>query len=348
LGTVPSVVSWDATLSNSWSSGGFVAPSIKNALYYEKDAPGGWDGVMNEWVGGSYTSAVKVPCFFLKYVLKKVGDLAGVSYHGDFWDSALLEKLLVVNTRAAEGAIDIRKHLPGLTIAAVLTGLRTLYNVALRFDVKAKRIRMDWGGDLLGAVAKVDWSSRFPRFRKGTPVWTDGLDLRSVMDGAEGLNKEEFFWGYQTAVSGSGRNGAVKAVTPWSGLMMDAGVPVMKQAGVGSFQPDKGFGARLLYWVGGVSPVASNSFGGVVLKWNDADGLAANYWVEEEKFRKDSLVIEEVGALTATDVARMGAIFRGELAEAPVVHIWGVDWVVDKITISAGMKGVAQVKLWRR
>jgi hypothetical protein len=84
------------------------------------------------------------------------------------------------------------------------------------------------------------------------------------------------------------------------------------------------------------------------MKWNDADGLAANYWVAEEKFRKDSLVIEEVGALTATDVARMGAIFRGELAESPVVHIWGVDWVVERVTISNNAKGLAQVRLWRR
>lgn len=342
LGKLALPANWNSTVLNAWNSGGYVLPKIYNDTFYASNPPGGWTGIVNDYAGGSYTGGVKVPMFFLKYVLKKIADLAGVTITGEYWNSVMADSTIIYSTRAMTGLteIDIRKHLPELTVGGLIMALRKLYNLALFFDVKRKRLRMDFAKDIWTGETTIDWSGKVGKIMRGTPIVTGGLDLSFTLDNGDGLSKDEFF---ASRVPEGGD--AVKVATAFSTLKMEDGNLVAKQNGITPEQADKQFGARLLYSTGAAT--AGNAIGGVAIKWDGGDGLFENYWKEEDGFRKSGFVIEELMALNAYDIARMGAIFRGESNELPKVHIQGVNYIIEKITVPTDSPRASLVRAWR-
>jgi hypothetical protein len=336
-------------LTNTPAVNGYVLPTISNPKFYENgNAPGGWNGKVNNWSGGAYTSGVKVPMFFVKNILNRLTALTGVTFSGTFYSSALMDKVLFYNMREANisTGIDIRKHLPNMTIGQMLLGIRKTFNVLLRIDSVSNKVRMDWADGMYSEVPTRNWSEKMARITKGSPSWSNGLRLRSVSDGGDGMSKDSFFLPFESPLMPGGGTelGYLDIESPFSGLMMDGALPAVEQVGITDVQSDKSFGNRLLYWLGGASPVASNAFAGVVL--NNEEKLAA-YFSGAEKFYKSSFRVEEKVWLTASDIADMARIFKGEVADAPVVHVWGSNWLVDNIVVPDGEDEACQVVMYR-
>lgn len=344
LATLSAPGSWGTTLSNTWSSGGYVLPTISSPQYWESgNVPGGFTSLINEYVSAAYTANVKVPMFFLKYILKAVGDLSGITYAGDFHSSALANALLVYNSLANTGSIEVRKHMPAMSIAQFLLGIRQLYNVVLRFNTTTKKIRMDWGDTLLSSAPTLDWSSRFQRFEVGTPVWTDGLKLTHATDSGDGTSKDAHFLPFIS--SGTGLNLGTKDIaTPFSGFIMNGANPHILQPGIAAGQLDKSFGNRLFYWVGTSGPTASNAFSSVELK---PSAVAAAYWPKYEAMLKSTYKVKLPAMLNTLDITKMSAIFKGDDASAPIVHVWGNNWLIESISVPSVHGSPSEVTMWR-
>jgi hypothetical protein len=349
FGVVSFPSSWNSVTSYTWNSGGFCLPTIINPDFYDKDKPSTYTGKVNDYVGGVYTDSTKVPMFFLKDILKRIGVLSGVSFVGDFWDSAMAGALVVYNTKSLDGetGIVIRKHLPELTVAELVLSLRKLYDLALYFDVKRKVLRMDFVKDIFTGPVTLDWTRYMKKIKYGTMANTDGLEMKFAVDSGDGLSKDVLFDNYLTDGATNVDGGRIKVDTAFSSLVMVGGVLTTKQVGVSNVGSnlDKKFGARLIYYAGGAT--ASNAFGGVVLKWAGNDGLIKNFWAADEKFRMGGYWIDELAALGAYEVARVAAIFRGESDELPIVHIDGVNWMLDRVAVKSEKSKIGVVKAWR-
>ena len=334
----------NASLANTYLINGWVLPTIANAKFYETgNAPGGWAGKVNDFAAGAFTAGVKTPMFFVKYILKALAASAGVTFKGTFWDSAEFSSMLFYSNQAASATIDIRKHLPALTIGQVLLGLRKSKNVVIRIDAPNKTIRMDFGKDLLKEIPKSNWNNKIRRIDSGTPMWSEGLRLRLATDGNDGFNKDAFYLPYETAASGFSL-GYNEIESVFCSTLMNAGIPSVDQNGNTTGQEDKDCSPRLLYWIGGATPSASNSYGGVAF---GSAALAAAYWVEQEKFFKSGFVATEMVKLSAVDIADISARFRGEKADAPIYHAWGVNWLIESLTVPGVEDEKCKVVMWR-
>ena len=332
----------NASLSNTAAVNGWVLPMVRNPSFYESgNVPGGWTGRINDFISGSYTAGVKVPMFFVKNILNRIATLTGVTFSGDFFASTLFDKLLFYNGQSASANIEIRRHLPDMSIAQMLLNIRKSFNVAIRIDASQKKIRLDWSDDLLKQVPVLNWSNRFKRIEKGTPTWSDGIRLKNSIDSGDGLSKNAIFLPYEMGTNTS--LGFSDIESAFSGMMMDAGMPFIEQPGIVANQLDKRFGNRLFYWVGGVSPVASNAFGGVVLS-NEGRSV---YFTEQNKLVKSSYKVEELAALSSLDIAQMAAIFKGENANAPIVHVWGNNYLIESIVVPAELNESCKVTMYR-
>ena len=335
----------NASLANTYLVNGWVLPTIVNAKFYETgNAPGGWTGKVNDFGGGFFTAGVKTPMFFVKYILKALATTAGVTFKGTFWDSALLNSLLFYTNQAvAAVTIDVRKQLPSLTIAQVLLGLRKAYNVVIRIDAANKSIRMDFGKDLLREIPKTNLNNKIRRIGGGTPMWSEGLRLRLATDSNDGFNKDAFYLPYESAASGFNL-GYNEIESVFCSTLMSAGMPAVDQNGNTTGQEDKNCSPRLLYWTGGATPAASNAFGGVEF---GSSALAAGYWTEQENFFKSGFVATEMVMLTSVDIADVSARFRGEKADAAIYHAWGVNWLIESLTVPGVDGEKCKVVMWR-
>ncbi|MCP1384429.1 hypothetical protein [Runella salmonicolor] len=351
LGSIPVPV-YNDTLATLWqSTNGCCFPTIKNPVFYEKNVPGTYDGFINKYTASSYVStSPKVPCFFMKHILQKVGDLAGVSFAGEFWSDARTAALLLYNTRevGTAPAIERRLFMPEMTIGQLILGLRKTFNLRLSFDVYRRVLRMDYSKNVYNGACTFDLSSKARRPNGGSPFSSAGLELSWTVDSGDQLNKDTFFLPYATAVPVGGGQ-LQKVQSPFRSLMMDAGLPYTKQFGITADQGEKKFVPGLLYWkgvVGGV-PLASNTNGTTVLDWNHVNGLYANFWQEEEAFRQNAYKIQQRMALNTYEVARVSSILRGESDELPIFHHNGTNYLIDELIVPSNKPNLPQMTAWR-
>jgi hypothetical protein len=348
LGTIGTPV-WNSTLSNTWSSGGFVLPTVVNSLFFKDyPAPVGWDGKMNSYSSGYLTDTPKVPFFFLKYVMKKVGDLAGVKFVGAVWDWAEFGKLMVFNCKTGFNNAPMRLMMPDLTIAELLLALRKWLNVYMAFDVTTKTIRLDWADAKLKANPEKDWSDKLPKLRGGLPVKTDGLQLEFVADSGDALGKDEWLASWTTADDNAST--LKKVSTAMVPMVLKGGALAAEVAGVDEDENSANRAVvRIARWNGAagnadVSIVPPGGGAAVAMNWA---GIYDKFWTKTDQTAKDSYVIEVDAALDANDVAWVAECYRGEIADAPVVHAQGVTWEVLKVTVPYGKSRIARVKMRR-
>jgi hypothetical protein len=206
---------------------------------------------------------------------------------------------------------------------------------------------MDFVKDVFAGPVTLDWTKYMRKIKYGTMANTDGLEMRFAVDSGDGLSKDVFFDSYLTDGATNVDGGRIKVDTAFSSLVTANGVLTTKQVGVSNVGSnlDKKFGARLIYHVG--SPTASNSYAGVKLKWAGNDGLIKNFWAADERFRMGGFWIDELAGLGAYEVARVAAIFRGESDELPIVHIDGVNWMLDRVAVKSEKSKIGIVKAWR-
>lgn len=344
LGSFALPTSLNDTLLSTWQTqNGCVFPTIRNDVYYEKNVPSTFDGLVNKYSAGYVASSPKTPMFFVKYVLQKIGDLAGVTYAGEFWDDAATAKLILYNTREAVGTVERRLFMPNMTIAQLIVGLRKTFNLYLRFDVYRKVLRMDYAKSVHNGSCTIDWSRSSPKFKGGSPINIPGLELSWTLDTNDQLHKEAFFLPYAT-IDAVGQRQAV--VSPFRTLLMENSLPKTSQFGAAVTQLDKKCIPGLLSWQGLVSgvPLATNQFGTTTLQWSD---IRTAFWLEEERFRMGSFRVEDRIVLTSAQISQISAILRGEDSSWPIVHINGVNYLIERLVIPSGSANTPLMSAWR-
>lgn len=348
LGTVAIPANLNDTLATIWQNqNGCVFPTIKNDAYYEKNVPVGWDGLVNKYSSG-YVTSPKTPMFFVKHILQKVADLAGVTYAGEFWDDANTAKLIVYNTReAATGTTIERKiFMPEMTIGQFIMGLRKTFNLYLRFDVFRKTLRMDYAKSVHAGLCSIDWSANAPDFVGGSPSNVPGLELSWMIDTNDQLHKDAFFDPYATPnVTGV----RIPVKSHFRTLKMVSGLPTTLQFGITTAQLDKKCLPGLLSWQGlqGGVPLANNLFGSSTLQWSGTGNLYDTYWKSEENFRVNSFRVESRVGLSSAQVAQMSATFRGENPTFPIIHMNGVNYLLERLVVPSQNPTLPLMSAWR-
>jgi hypothetical protein len=244
------------------------------------------------------------------------------------------------------GSVEIRQHLPALTMPGLLLELRKMFNLAMNVDTVERTIRLDFTDDYRRKAATKDWSKKVLKEYKKKPETARRLQLGSEVNGGDGLAKDKplELADYVTPELDK-ETGIAPLKTKFFTLLTDAttGLAITKQAGVTdqNNQLANTFGPGLLFWNGiqnGV-PTATAKRNGYSLYWTGADSLAARFWPLTEQARKSQFYVERQMALDEVDLAT--------LDWSEKVHINGLDYWVASITLSLPIQAPATVLLVR-
>ncbi len=323
FGTLPIPSDFDVTLSNTYATGGYVFPSIKNPDFYQ-NMPAGFSGIINECTAGHYTSSTKVPMFFLRYILDQIA--TKVDYEFSF-DTPEINRFLIYNTLSLDelNTIYPQNHLPDLPLGVFLLEVAKLTNSALFFDAPNRKLQFRTRKSVYQADCTLDWSKKAKPILGKIPTNISGLELSFSVDSDDATTKVQhpYFDGYLTA--GAEEN-IFKVQTVWSSLITDGGLPFTLQQGITTGQNDKHFTPRVLLWAGVVDgvPVALPEVSGLGLYWNGANGLYNTYYKEEESFLMNTFRTPPVDLyLTESDLAGWTPDRK--------IHINGVNYIFEEI-----------------
>lgn len=318
-------------------------PTILNPDYYGSNGgAAGYSGRVNEYTtsSGSYTATgPKVPMVFLGELLRRIGELTGVSFYGEFLADADLANLLLYNTRALDSAttVELRYYLPEMTIPELLLELRKLFNLAIDINTVDRSIGLNFVESIHKKAARKDWSGKAGRAYKKRPETARRLQLSSDIDGGDGLAKDKpaALADYLTPAL-SADTGISKLPCRFSTLLIDpaTGLATTKQQGItalygqtGGQQSGGQISPRLLFWNGlqNGTPTATANRGGRSLYWTGASGLAAQFWPLTEQARASQFYQERAMELDEVDLAT--------LDWSEKVHINGLDYLVATILV---------------
>ncbi|MVM36140.1 hypothetical protein GO755_39375 [Spirosoma sp. HMF4905] len=323
-------------------------PSILNADFYGSNGGAiSYSGMVNNYTAGAYaTAGPVVPMPFLKEILLRLAELTGVTLSGQFLDDPDLSQLLLYNTRALDGrtTIDLRQHLPEMSIPVFFLELRKLFNLAMSVDTVDRSIRLDFTDSFHKAATSIDWSKKALKTFKKRPEMARRLQLGSEQDSNDALTKDkpDSLTDYLTPEIDS-ETTISPLTSKFSTLLTDpaTGLAITKQAGITEqfSQLANKFGPRLLFWNGVVNgqPTATASRGNYSLYWKGPQGLAATFWPMTEQNRTRRFYVERSLDLTEVDLARLDFSKK--------VHINGMDYFIANVAISLPIKSPATVLL---
>jgi hypothetical protein len=331
FGTISLPANYSTTLTNTALVGGFVCPTIQNADFYQVTPGGGYSGKVNDCTSSVYTAGTKVPMFFARYILDKIGTMAGFSFSGDWYSHALFNRLLVYNTQCLDAAtvIRVQDHLPDMRVADFILQIAQLANTRVAFDVPARTINFRLRKTIHTAEVTKDWTKKTKDIKGKSPVKVPGIEIKLNLDSNDttAIVTDNPFQNYITPALTTDEKGLVYSINSmFSTLQTSAGLPISKQQGIAPGQADKKFAPRLLQWAGVVSgvPTALSDFGGYSLDLNGATGLYNSFFKEEETFRRTTFRTPEITLnLTAADLANWSPDDK--------VHINGVNYYFEYI-----------------
>ncbi|MEZ0607832.1 hypothetical protein ACAW74_04910 [Fibrella sp. WM1] len=331
----------------------YAFPTIRNEAFYGNQALTGFNGLMNEWTGGTPNAVARVPMPFLGQVLGQFGALTGWQFKGQYTLDADLQRLLLYNTYSLDGltTINANNHLPGLTMPQLLIDLRKLFNLYLEFDVYKRVCTMDFGAQVLTGGDVVDWTDKAQPQHIKAPDLTNRLELSYELDSNDALLKPipaplETYTSAETTVTEDGALLPIRSRV--STLLTDAGTGRAMTAQVGSSPLNKEnknpSTPKLLFWHGLVNgePTATAVHGNRSLYWHGPNNLVDRSYRQLEQFKADTFTVTKVVYLTPADLARFS--FRQK------VHISGVNYLVGsmKAQLSSGRQLIpAEVSLLR-
>ncbi|GAB4050416.1 hypothetical protein [Spirosoma litoris] len=325
-------------------------PAILNSDFYSNNGGAiSYSGTVNNYTAGAYTTPGPiVPMPFLKEILLRIGELTGVTLSGQFLEDPDLSQLLLYNTRALDGrtTIELRQHLPEMTIPVFFLELRKLFNLAMTVDTVDRSIRLDFTDSFHKAATSIDWSKKALKTFKKRPEMARRFQLGSVLDTNDALTKDkpDILADYLTPELAE-ETTISPLTSQFSTLLTDpaTGLAITKQVGITEqfSQLANKFSPRLLFWNGLVSgkPTATASRGNYSLYWKGPQGLAATFWPMTEQHRARRFYVERSLDLTEVDLARLDFSQK--------VHINGMDYFAAKISISLPIKEPARALLVR-
>lgn len=326
-------------------------PTIQNPDYYGSNGgAAGYSGRVNDYTTGTGYTATgpKVPMVFLFELIRRIGELTGVRFYGEFLADTDLANLLLYNTRAIDTAtsIELRYYLPDLTIPDLLLELRKLFNLAIDINTVDRSIGLNFVESIHKKAARKDWSYKAIQGHKKRPETARRLQLGSEIDGGDGLAKDKpgDLADYLTPELATD-TAISKLTSKFSTLLIDpaTGLATTKQTGITALygQTSGQISPRLLFWNGlqNGTPTATAKRGGRSLFWTGATGLAAQFWPLTERARAGQFYLERPLELDAVDLAT--------LDWSEKVHINGLDYLVATLAVTLPITGPSTALLVR-
>ena len=346
LGTVAVPGSWNANAVAGVDA--FCLPRVRNVGFYGSTSYSGW---MNNYVGGSYSGVPMVPMLFLHKVLELVGLYCGFSFKGSFMENANMKRLVVVNTASLDGLTSIvfKRHVPELSLREWVHGLASFFNLGVFFP-NDREVWLEMGDGFFGPGQGLDYSRDMGIFDNKVVVSQNRLRLEHVRDSVDGWSKGRAEWEPYLGAGVADFEGEVFPIkSVWSGVGMDAGLPILDMEGVSSTnnQTGKGFGARLGFWhglVGGV-PLMSNVWNGLGLLPSPVSGPSVrdSFWVNYERFLLKTYKVMAKGRFNGYELGLLDA-HKTKGANLRV-YVQGNNYIVGKQRIQSD--GSWSGELWR-
>ncbi|MER0439610.1 hypothetical protein [Emticicia sp. W12TSBA100-4] len=328
----------------------FCFPTIENPAFYGTNGGSiSYLGFVNNYVDGAYTAGPKVPMMFLRYVLKRIGEICDIKIKGSFFSDLRVQRLILYNTFSLDGATNISyaNHLPEISIPDFLKELRKMFNLALFFDTNKRELSIEFVDVMLAQAVVRDWSNKFPRLTNKAPVLDNRIELECELDTNDASLKPvpTFFEKYSSAIGSEGEQ-LFPIKTKFSSLLMNGAVPKTEQVGISPQfnQGNNKFAPRLLFFEGLVSgsPKASNTYGGVSLSMAS---LAANFYARYERFRRNTHSTTTPATLSAYDISVIDSHRKGFDA-AFAIHAQGNNYLIGNQQIQLPNNKVI-LDLWK-
>lgn len=329
-------------------AGGLVQESTQNALcfptilnqdyYGTNGASISYANRVNDYASGAYAaSGPRVPMVFVKYLLRRIATLAGVTLNGTFMTDTDTDTLILYNVRALDGAsiVTLNRHLPELTVVEFLVELRKYLNLSFKFDTLNKTLTIGYTDTIFAQPTLIDWSEKLVVGARKILERNRRLQLSMELDPNDALVKDRpaALADYLTPNFADDLSIA-KIPTKFSTLVVDAttGLANARQLGATSqfAQLDKKSTPRLLFWQGIQSgfprALPTNIAATKSLYWNGATGLINWTFAKTESFRRQIHYLDCQLLLTEADLALLDFTQK--------VHINGVNYLPVRLSNS--------------
>jgi hypothetical protein len=312
----------------------YALPQIQNSAFYGTNNASNYNGIVNEYGSSNYQNSTKVPMLFNRFVLEKLSQVTGLSFFGDFVNDADYQRLLIYNSFSLDQANTIvySNHLPGLTVEQYFLELKKLFNLVMRFDVKARTLSMNFVDNALVKPCILDWSSKVAPIRNKNPEQTQAIELELGLNSSDALTKipNPDFDRYRGQIRAGAPANYQSVKTAWSSLTTAAsGLPTTESAGISPHfnQQTNKFSPQFLFWHGMVAgkPKALNHYGGSRLAFFGNNNLHGKHWQNYEQWRAQTFMCNAEAYLTAADVVTFDPSEK--------VHINGVNYYVDEMKL---------------
>ena len=311
-------------------------PTILNTDYYgDKGSEVSYTGIVNEFEAGAFLPGPKTPMPTVFHVLRKIGEVSGVTMTGDFFSDPWCERLIHYTSRSLDNdgptvgpAMILNRFVPEMTPPQYIMELRKLLNLSLDFNTVSKTLKIGFTDDIFAAETTLDWSDKLVKGSRKVVERNRRLQLSMMLDQGDALMKDKpaILDDYLTP-SFADDLGIAGPKTQFSTLLTDSlsGLPITKQAGSTSLfgmLPNRS-APRLLLWNGidpdDNIPVALPYFDGKSLYWNGSGGLKETRWQKTETMRRNMCYLTCELNLNEADLATFD--FKKK------VHINGMDYL---------------------
>jgi hypothetical protein len=336
----------------------YCFPVIENVGFYGSNLKEGYNNLVNEYVSGAYVStAPKTPMLFLRFVFERIAAICNCSFSGEFFAHSAIQRLIIYNTFALDGATSItfQNHLPEITIPELLKEIGKLFNLSIFINIQTRNITIRFTDELLLSDTKLNWTNKVVPKTQRSPELANRLELDWDLDGNDDTMKviPTDFLKYQTAQEGVRRGVLFPLRSKFSSLTKNpvSGLSVATQAGITTDfnQKNSVFSARLLFWNGIVisKPTATNHFDDYRLSWHGENNLKNRFWGNYEEFRAKTCSRKMMVNLNAYDLSQID--FHRNNGENIAVHIRGKDYYIDEIATPLPLDGqLSEVLFWER
>lgn len=338
LGAIPLPNPLLPALTDSNGDTAAVFPTILNTDFYgDKGSEVSFSGIVNEYKSGAYQPGPKTPMPFVAWILKRIGQVCGVTMTGDFFTDPFCQRLIHYNTRALDQdtVMTVNRHLPDMTPAEYVMELRKLLNLSLDFNTVSKTLSIGFTDNIMAGPTTLDWSDKLVKGSKKLIERNRRLQLSMTLDGSDALMKDKplILDDYLTPEFAEDL-GIAPVKTAFSTLMVDASSVLVtaKQPGATSLfnMLTNKSAPRLLLWHGldledGI-PVALPYWADKSLYWNWPQGLKSKLWAKTESVRKNICYLDCELTLNEYDLAAFD--FKKK------IHINGMDYLPLQISNS--------------
>jgi|GEM_PF-1039300 len=314
-------------------------PTILNQDYYGTNGASiTYANRVNNYTAGAYTAAgPRVPMVFVKYILRRIATLAGVTIDGAFMTDTDMDALILYNVRALDAAtvVTLNRHLPEMTVVEFIVELRKYLNLRLDFDTLNKRLTIGFTESVFSLQTTLDWSEKLVLGARKILERGRRLQLTMELDSNDAMVKDRpaALADYLTPAFADDLTIA-KLSTKFSTLVVDAstGLANARQLGATSqfAQLDKKSTPRLLFWQGVQSgfprALPTNLAATKSLYWNGTTGLINWTFAKTEAFRRQIHYLDCQLLLSEADLALLDFTKK--------VHVNGVNYLPVRLSNS--------------